>query len=105
MKSPLAGIKAYVELLADGERPTSKPARSSCSVIGIQADRLQRLIDNLLNLAQIEAGAMNVSKETSRSTTCSRQTLDLVRPAAEAKQIALVGDSARCISACWRTAI
>jgi signal transduction histidine kinase len=31
-------------------------------VIDTQADRLQRLIDNLLNIARIEAGVVKVDK-------------------------------------------
>ena len=70
MKSPLAGIKAYVELLADGEAEEPETREEFLRVISTQADRLQRLIDNLLNLARIEAGVMNVSKVQVRSTNC-----------------------------------
>ena len=68
MKTPLAGIKAYVELLADGDAEDEAHPRGVPGVINGQADRLQRLIDNLLNLARIEAGVVKVSKQPHRST-------------------------------------
>src|SRR5262249_62039699 len=62
MKTPLAGIKAYVELLADGDAEDTQTREEFLNVINGQANRLQRLIDNLLNLARIEAGVVQVSK-------------------------------------------
>ena len=63
MKTPLAGIKAYVELLADGDAEDEETREEFLAVINGQADRLQRLVDNLLNLARIEAGVVQVSKQ------------------------------------------
>ena len=62
MKTPLAGIKAYVELLVDGEAEDEQTREEFLDVINSQANRLQRLIDNLLNLARIEAGVVQVRK-------------------------------------------
>ena len=62
MKTPLAGIKAYVELLADGDAEDEETREEFLDVINGQADRLQRLVDNLLNLARIEAGVVNVEQ-------------------------------------------
>ena len=62
MKTPLSGIKAYVELLVDGEAEDDATREEFLGVINSQADRLQRLIDNLLNLARIEAGVVAVNK-------------------------------------------
>ncbi|HLA84910.1 MAG TPA: histidine kinase dimerization/phospho-acceptor domain-containing protein, partial [Thermoguttaceae bacterium] len=60
MKTPLAGIKAYVELLADGEADDEQTREEFLGVIASQADRLQRLVENLLNLARMEAGVVKV---------------------------------------------
>jgi two-component system phosphate regulon sensor histidine kinase PhoR len=53
---------------------------------------LQRLIDNLLNLARIEAGVVQVSRESTSLNELLLEAIDIVRPAAEAKQIALETD-------------
>ncbi len=89
MKTPLSGIKAYVELLVDGDAEDEQTREDFLHVIESQANRLQRLIDNLLNLARIEAGVVQVSKQPLSLNELLDETLNIVRPAAEAKQITL----------------
>lgn len=92
MKTPLAGIKAYVELLGDGDAQSEEERDEFLGVINGQADRLQRLIENLLNIARIEAGVVKVSKQSRSVNEILAETIDVVGPAAEAKQISLVTD-------------
>ncbi|PHR93969.1 MAG: hypothetical protein COA78_32285 [Blastopirellula sp.] len=92
MKTPLAGIKAYVELLADGEAEDEETQEEFLSIINGQADRLQRLIDNLLNLARIEAGVVNVNKKPRSLNELLEEAANLVLPTAEQKQITLIQD-------------
>lgn len=92
MKTPLSGIKAYVELLADGEADDEQTRAEFCNVINGQTDRLQRLIDNLLNLARIEAGVVNVSKKSQSLNDILVEALRVLQPAADGKSINLVGD-------------
>ncbi len=92
MKTPLAGIKAYVELLADGDAEDEATREEFLQVINGQADRLQRLIDNLLNIARIEAGVVKVSKQSQPLNEILAEALRVVQPSAEAKQIRLVQD-------------
>ncbi|MBX7167601.1 MAG: cell wall metabolism sensor histidine kinase WalK [Pirellulales bacterium] len=92
MKAPLAGIKAYVELLADGDVEDQETREEFLTVINGQADRLQRLIDNLLNLARIEAGVVQVKKQQRSLNELLQEAFDVVQPAAERKQIELVAD-------------
>ena len=92
MKTPLAGIKAYVEMLVDGDAEDEETQEEFLNVINSQADRLQRLIDNMLNLARIEAGVVNVSKQPQSLNELLEEALHVVQPAAEAKQIELLGD-------------
>lgn len=90
MKTPLAGIKAYVELLVDGDAEDEETREEFLGVINGQADRLQRLVDNMLNLARIEAGVVNVSKQTQSLNEILEEACRVVQPSAEAKQIELV---------------
>jgi len=92
MKTPLAGIKAYVELLADGDAEDEETREEFLGVISSQADRLQRLVENMLNLARIEAGVVKVAKEPQSLNELLEQALHVVQPAAEAKQIELASD-------------
>lgn len=90
MRTPLAGIKAYVELLADGDASDEETREEFLGVINGQTDRLQRLIDNLLNLARIEAGVVKVSKQTQSLNEILGEAFHVVQPSAEAKQLEFV---------------
>jgi len=92
MKTPLAGIKAYVELLADGDAEDDETREEFLEVINGQADRLQRLVDNMLNLARIEAGVVNVQKRNHSLNEILEEALHVVQPAAEAKKLALTAE-------------
>ena len=92
MKTPLAGIKAYVELLEDGDAEDQETQDEFLGIISAQADRLQRLIDNLLNLARIEAGVVKVSKESRSLNEVLQEALGVVQHLAEAKQIRCTSD-------------
>ncbi|MBN1909536.1 MAG: PAS domain S-box protein [Pirellulales bacterium] len=92
MKTPLAGIKAYVELLADDEAEDPETREEFLEVIDSQATRLSRLVENLLNLARMEAGVVKVDKHARPLNEILEEALGVVRPSAEAKQITLVGD-------------
>ncbi len=90
MKTPLAGIKAYVEMLADGDAEDDKTREEFLNVITTQADRLQRLVENMLNLARIEAGVVGVDKQQRSLNEMLEESLRVVQPMAEAKNITLV---------------
>jgi len=92
MKTPLAGIKAYVELLADGDAEDEKTQEEFLEVINSQTDRLQRLVDNMLNLARIEAGVTNVNKQPRSLNELLDEALHVVQPSAEAKNLQLQSD-------------
>ena len=92
MKTPLAGIKAYVELLADGDAEDEETREEFLGVINSQTDRLQRLVDNLLNIARIEAGVVHVCKEPRSLNEVLEESLRVLQPSAEAKQILLVSE-------------
>ncbi|MEA1950947.1 MAG: HAMP domain-containing sensor histidine kinase, partial [Planctomycetota bacterium] len=92
MKTPLAGIKAYVELLADGEDEDQETREEFINVINSQADRLQRLVENLLNLARMEAGVVKVDKQSRPLNEVLEEAVHVVQPSAEAKDIQLTTD-------------
>lgn len=92
MKTPLASIRAYVELLVDGDADDEATREEFLQVINSQADRLQRLVENLLNLARIEAGVVQVNKQSRPLNEILDEAARVVQPSAEAKRIQLVTD-------------
>lgn len=92
MKTPLASIRAYLELLEDGDAADERERDEFFGIIRSQTDRLQRLIENLLNLARIEAGVVNVNKTARSLNELLIEATNLLAPAAEQKDITLTTD-------------
>jgi two-component system phosphate regulon sensor histidine kinase PhoR len=90
MKTPLASVRAYVELLADGDAEDEQTREEFLGVIHGQTERLQRLIDNLLNLSRIEAGVVNVNKAPRSLNELLEEASNVLQPAATHKNIQLV---------------
>ena len=63
LKTPMAAIGAYAEMLQDGDIDTPDARREVYGVIGDQCDRLTRLVDNMLGLARIESGVVEVKRQ------------------------------------------
>ena len=89
MKTPLAGIKAYVEILSGRDAVDDATRDEFLEVINSQVDRLQRLIDNLLDIARIEAGVVAVSKKAGSLNELLEEAHDVMHPAANRKRIQL----------------
>jgi two-component system phosphate regulon sensor histidine kinase PhoR len=92
LKTPLASIRDYVELLQDEEASDPATQEEFLDVISTQAERLQRLIENLLNIARIEAGVVKVEKHNLSLNEVLEQALHVVQPSAEQKPLELVKD-------------
>jgi two-component system sensor histidine kinase KdpD len=64
LRTPLASIRAYAGTLMDPAVPLSPAeARASAVAIDDQAQRLNRLVGNLLDLSRIESGALRVASD------------------------------------------
>jgi two-component system sensor histidine kinase KdpD len=64
LRTPLASIRAYAGTLMDEEvRLDPLEARSSAAAIDREAQRLNRIVTNLLDLGRIEGGALRPSLE------------------------------------------
>jgi two-component system, OmpR family, phosphate regulon sensor histidine kinase PhoR len=63
LKTPLASINAYAEMLVDGEAEDQKTITEFCTIIQNQAQRLNRLIEEILNISRIESGLVKMKKE------------------------------------------
>lgn len=93
LKTPLASITAYSEMLADGEANDEKTRQEFCSVIQSQAQRLNRLIEDILNTSRIESGLIKVNKEIVSLTLLIEEQLQMIKSYAEEKNITVVGQA------------
>jgi two-component system phosphate regulon sensor histidine kinase PhoR len=90
LRTPLASIKAYVELLIDGEADDEKTKREFYEVIQNEANRLGRLIDNILNISRIESGLVKVDRKPQSLSVVVKDALEVIAPQAAQKNITLI---------------
>lgn len=91
LKTPLASISAYSELLVDGEANDEQTRKEFYSVIQSQAKRLNRLIEDILNTSRIESGLIKVEREPVSLTILIEEQLQMIRSYAEEKHIEIIG--------------
>ena len=90
LRTPLSSITAYAELLVDGEAADEKTRQEFYQVIQNEANRLSRLIDNILNISRIESGMVRVSKIPVSLSSILKQVMEVARPSAKDKNINLL---------------
>jgi len=91
LKTPLASITAYSEMLADGEASDEETRKEFYSVIQNQAQRLSRLIEDILNTSRIESGLIKVNKEPMSLTLLIEEQMQMIKGFAEEKKIKVIG--------------
>jgi two-component system phosphate regulon sensor histidine kinase PhoR len=91
LKTPLASITAFTEMLADGEANDEKTRKEFYSVIQSQAQRLNRLIEDILNCSRIESGLIKINKETASLTMLIEEQLQMIKGYAEEKEVKVIG--------------
>ena len=92
LRTPLASIRAYAEMLIDGEVRDEKTARASYEIIQSEATRLSRLVDNVLNLARIQAGKEQIIRCPVSISALCRKNLEVIAPQAGLKSIEIVAE-------------
>ncbi len=90
LKTPLASITAYAEMLADDEVTDEKTQKEFYSIIQSQANRLSRLIEDILNTARIESGLIKVDKKPMSLTILIEEQLGMIKGYAEEKNIEII---------------
>ena len=90
LRTPLASIKAYVEMLIDGEAEDERTRREFYEVIQNESNRLSRLIDNILNISRIESGLVKITKQPQSMSVILKDAIDVISPQALGKSIQVV---------------
>ncbi len=87
LKTPLASITAYSEMLVDGEANDEETRKEFYGIIQTQAQRLNRLIEDILNISRIESGLIKVAKEPMSLAILIEQQMSMIQKYAEEKNI------------------
>ncbi|MBC7821805.1 MAG: PAS domain-containing protein, partial [Planctomycetaceae bacterium] len=91
-KTPMASIKAFLELLIDEDVSEPDEQKEMFEKIDYQVDRLNRMVSNLLNLARIESGAVKVTREDCDLNDVVNKAADVIKPLANERGQQFVAD-------------
>lgn len=97
LRTPLTSIKGFVETLLDGALEDPQTAKHFLEIINDEADRLNRLISDLLSLSRIEAKQGEVHKVPLYLDKVINNTVSVLSPQAGEKMLALNVDIQTCL--------
>jgi signal transduction histidine kinase len=93
LRTPLTSIKGYVDLLLEEEIGPLEPAvREPLETVRASTDRLIDLVNNLLDVARIDDGTLEVSRAPTDLRRVIRVAVQAIRPRVEAKGQTLTTD-------------
>ena len=89
LKTPLTSIKGFVETLQAGAINQPEMAQKFLNIIMMEADRLTRLINDILSISKLESGDDQVTNERIRLDKMASDVVDMLSIHAKEKEITL----------------
>ncbi|MGH3116437.1 MAG: sensor histidine kinase, partial [Gaiellales bacterium] len=89
VKTPLAAIMAAVTSLIDGHGFSEREHREHLDTIKQEAERLHRVVNNLLDVARLRAGALVPTKVPSPIDELLESVMNRLRPLLEGREVEL----------------
>jgi PAS domain S-box-containing protein len=90
LRTPLSSIVAYIELLLDEELKDSNLRRQFMEIIDRNSIRLERLVGDLLFVAQLESANLSLSMEEVDIVAVATESVEAATPRAQQVHIALM---------------
>jgi two-component system, OmpR family, phosphate regulon sensor histidine kinase PhoR len=90
LRTPLTAIKGYLETLLDGALEDREPARRFLETAHRHADRLGRLVDDLLELSDVETGRVRLEVGRVSVRDVASTVAAMFEAAARSQQLALL---------------
>ena len=90
LRTPLTAIQGYVEALQDEDAPEPDEARRFLDIIARHAKRMERLVQDLLRLARLEAGQEPIERAPVWMTSIFNEVVTELSPAIAAKRQQIV---------------
>src|SRR6266576_125718 len=87
LRTPLTSIIGYLELLGTGPDQLSAEDAGYIEVVSRSAVRLQHMVEDLLFLAQLDAGSFSLELCDADLVELAGEAIEAARPAAEAKNL------------------
>jgi PAS domain S-box-containing protein len=89
MRTPIAALKGLLELLVSGAADDAETRDDFLSTMSLEADRLGRLVADLLTLAQLEAGSLALREEPVPVRGMLDNVATMMRPLADGSGVML----------------
>ncbi|MFI6210960.1 sensor histidine kinase [Nocardia brasiliensis] len=89
LRTPLAGIRAMAEALSDGVVSGQADVATYAEQIGVETNRLSRMVDDLFEMSKINAGALRLELEPVDLRELIDEVLAANRPTAARAQVEL----------------
>jgi two-component system, OmpR family, phosphate regulon sensor histidine kinase PhoR len=86
LRTPLTSIKGYVEALLDGGKDDPQTTVRFLDIILKQSDRLNLILEDLLQLSKIESGQVQLKHEPLHIGSVVDRTIAMIKPLADKKQ-------------------
>lgn len=93
LKTPLTSIKSYTETLLDGAMDAPDTARHFLMVVDHEADRMARLVRDLLQLSNFDANSIQFDREYNDYSDLIRKTIGKLEVTAKNKSQILILES------------
>jgi two-component system phosphate regulon sensor histidine kinase PhoR len=90
LRTPLTSIKGYIEALLDGAKDDPEASTQFLGIILKQSDRLNLILEDLLQLSKIESGQVLFKREPLHIPSVIERTLAMIKPLADKKGHRLV---------------
>lgn len=90
LRTPLTSIKGYIEALLDGAKDDPETSTKFLDIILKQSDRLNLILEDLLQLSMIESGQVLFKREPLHIQSVIERTLAMIKPLADKKGQRLV---------------
>jgi signal transduction histidine kinase len=92
LRTPLASTRAMIEALADGVATNPQTERRYLTSASRELEHLSRLVDDLFELARIDAGVLELTLEEASLHDMISDTISGFQPQAEQKGVRLFGE-------------
>ena len=88
LRTPLTSMVGYLELVLDGDSEL-EPAdqRRFLEIVSRNCDRLNRLVDDILFVARVDAGRLSLERESVDLAALAAESVETARGAAAGKQV------------------
>ncbi len=90
LRTPLTNIRAYAETLSEGVLKDEAMLRECYNVIVGETQRLSRLVEDILSLSQLEAGAARLTMDDVNTARLVRQVVEDMQAQADDKGVELI---------------